>query len=494
MARRRIRVLTRQGELIRAGFARARAELGVAESFPPAVLAAARSVATRAPIRESVVSRIDATDIDFVTIDPVGSKDLDQALHIESSGAGYRVHYAIADVAFFVDPGSAIDVEAHARGVTLYCPDERIPLHPTVLSEGAASLLPEQHRPAVLWTMDLDARGELVSTHVQRAWVRSRSQWAYDQVQRHLDGASRLDDQPVDHSAAAVFALLKTVGALRVDREQERGGVDLPTPEQVVEEDGPGFRLVFRAPEPVEAWNAQMSLLTGMAAADLMLDHKVGILRTMPPPAAEELDRVRRTAAALGVDWPTEFSYAELMRGLDAHTPSHAAFLTLATVLLRGAGYTAFDARDGDDMPSVTTHSAVAAPYSHVTAPLRRLVDRYATEVCLALCAGTNIPKWALDALPKLPAEMAAADRRDGALERASVDLVEAVLLSHRVGQSFRAMVVEQRNSHSVVQLTDPAVRADAFGDLPLGQAVFVRLVEADPDRRVVRFEPAALP
>jgi len=494
VARRRIRVLSRQGELIRAGFSRARAELGVAEDFPAVVIAASQAVAARGSDRDFAAPRADATDIEFVTIDPVGSKDLDQALHISSHQDGYRVQYAIADVAYFVDPGSPIDLEAHARGVTLYCPDERIPLHPTVLSEGVASLLPGKHRPAVLWTLDLDSRGNLVGTNVQRAWVRSRSQWAYDEVQRHLDGTTRPDDRLVDPPTSEVFRLLETVGTMRVDRERERGGVDLPTPEQVVEEDGPGFRLLFRAPEPVEAWNAQMSLLTGMAAADLMLGHRVGILRTMPAPAADELERVRRTAAALRVDWPAGMSYPDLMRGLDPHTPSHAAFLTLATVLLRGAGYTAFDARDGEEMPEVTAHSAVAAPYAHVTAPLRRLVDRYAAEVCIALCAGLEIPPWVLEALPALPAEMGAADRRDGALERACVDLVEAVLLSHRVGQSFRAMVVERRNSYSVVQLADPAVRAHAFGDLPLGHEVFVRLVEADPARRVVRFEPAALP
>ena len=86
--------------------------------------------------------------------------DLDQALHIERRGRGYRVHYAIADVAAFVPADGPVDLEAHRRGETLYGADHRTPLHPTVLSEGAASLLPEQVRPAVLWTIDLDATGE----------------------------------------------------------------------------------------------------------------------------------------------------------------------------------------------------------------------------------------------------------------------------------------------------------------------------------------------
>jgi exoribonuclease R len=79
--------------------------------------------------------------------------DLDQALHVDRAGDGFRVHYAIADVAAFVTAGDAIDVEAHKRGETLYGADAKIPLHPKVLSEDAASLLPDQMRPALLWTI-----------------------------------------------------------------------------------------------------------------------------------------------------------------------------------------------------------------------------------------------------------------------------------------------------------------------------------------------------
>ena len=82
--------------------------------------------------------------------------DLDQALHIERDGDGYVVHYAIADVAAFVTPGDPVDVEANRRGETLYGADSKVPLHPKVLSEDAGSLLPDQVRPALLWTIKVD--------------------------------------------------------------------------------------------------------------------------------------------------------------------------------------------------------------------------------------------------------------------------------------------------------------------------------------------------
>src|SRR5690606_9200995 len=101
--------------------------------------------------------------------------DLDQAMFVERRGEGYRVHYAIADVAAFVSAGDAIDLETHRRGETLYGADAKIPLHPKVLSEDAASLLPEQVRPALLWTIDLDATGEGIAVDVRRARIRSRA-------------------------------------------------------------------------------------------------------------------------------------------------------------------------------------------------------------------------------------------------------------------------------------------------------------------------------
>lgn len=119
-------------------------------------------------------SRIDARSVPLVTIDPAGSMDLDQAVHIERrAGGGFVVRYAIADVAAFVAPGSGVAEESLERGQTIYLPDEPARLHPEELSEGSASLLPEVDRPAVLWTFELDDAGEVDAAHVERALVRS---------------------------------------------------------------------------------------------------------------------------------------------------------------------------------------------------------------------------------------------------------------------------------------------------------------------------------
>ena len=459
MLSRRLRVSP--ADALREGFDQIRAEAGVPEAFPPDAQAEAEAAAGSAD--DSPDARVDRP---FVTIDPPGARDLDQALHIERREDGHRVSYAIADVGAFVTPGGALDREAHARGLTVYAPDEKTPLHPPVLSEGAASLLPGEWRPAVLWTLDLDARGELTATHVARRVVRSVAQHTYEDV------------------PSEVAEVLREVGERRLVLERARGGVRLERAEQEVVREGDGWTLHHRAPLETERHNEQISLLTGIAAAKLMLDAGVGILRTQPPPDEESLARLRLQAAGLGIEWPQATPYPEFARTLDPAVPAHAALIQEAGGVGKGAGYTAFDGAP----PEVGEHFAIAAPYAHATAPLRRLQDRYVLACCLAACAGEPVPGDVRAALPALPAEMAAATKRTRTVERGVVDLVEAVLLQGREGERFAAVVVDD----GVVQLREPAILAKLEGDAPEpGTAVTVSLVRADPEARKVAFAVA---
>src|SRR5690606_37236308 len=138
-------------------------------------------------------------------------------------------------------------------------------------------------------------------------------------------------------------------------------------------------------------------------------------------------------------------------------------------------------------------HAALAAQYTHATAPLRRLVDRYTGEVCLALSAGEPVPQWVLDALPDLPATMQTSSQRAGRYENAVLDLAEAIALAPRVGETFEGAVVEVYGKdprRGDIMLAGPAIlaRIESDADLPLGDRVRARLVEADPGSRRIRF------
>ncbi|WP_171162025.1 RNB domain-containing ribonuclease [Streptomyces sp. I05A-00742] len=489
MPRRKMRVTDED----RAPLQRALRELRERTHAPTGFPADVRAEADRAARRRPRVPVYDATALPLFTVDPPGAKDLDQAMHLarRGKGGGYRLHYAIADVAAFVAPGGALDAEAHRRAVTVYYPDTRVPLHPAALSENAASLLPDHDRPALLWEFDLDADGSVVRTDLRRALVRSRARLDYAGVQRALDTGTA--DEPL--------VLLRETGLLRQELERRRGGVSLDVPEQeIVRQDG-RYVLEYRTPAPAEGWNAQISLLTGMAAAELMLTAGTGVLRTLPAAPGGAVAALRRVARALGVNWPDDMSYAVVLRALDPGHPQHAAFLQECTTLLRGAGYTVFDRERPAERPPPAdpVHAAVAAPYAHCTAPLRRLVDRYTLELCLAAVTGAAPPEWVRTALDALPAEMATGTRRAAEAERESVDLVEAALLRDRIGEVFDAYVVDvvaSRPTAGTVHLYEPAVVGHVEGDgdgppLPLGHRLRVRLIEANPGRDKVWFAPA---
>ncbi len=473
-------VIARDAEVC-SGFDRIRAELGVPAGFPDAAEQEAVQRADDGPRLPpgAPADPVDRRDTPFLTIDPPGSRDLDQAYDAERRGDGYRVHYAIADVAAFVTPGGAVDAEARERGVTLYSPDGRAPLHPTAISEDAASLLPGRDRWAAMWTIDLNPDGAIADARLERAVVRSREMLTYAEAQGAIDNG---DD--------GALALLAEIGNLRREREVARDGVNLQRASQeIVRADGE-WRVIYDTPLPVEDWSARISLLTGIAAAEIMLEGGVGILRTLPMPDEETVAGLRRRADALDIRWPDRMSYPTFARGLRAGDPRRVAMISQAARGLRGAGYEAFDGAPPDD----PGHAAIAANYAHVTAPLRRLVDRFANEVLIALCAGAAPPAWAREALPELPRLMNRARSRDRALERATLDYLEAVILTGRVGESFPATVVDidDRGERATIQLPEPAVVARMpAGALTLGERITVRLIAADPRERTLTFAPA---
>ena len=460
-----------QSELAEA-LAALRASLDAPVEFSEEAQAEASAVSPAAP-------ELDMRDVAFATLDPPGSKDLDQAFHLARTGTGFEVRYAIADVPSFVTAGGALDAAARERGQTLYAADGSIPLHPRVLSEDRASLLPGVERPALVWTFALAADGAVSDFRLERALIRSREQLEYASLQRALDAG---EDSPA--------TLLREIGELRIAQERARGGASLNLPdEEVVRADDGTYEIVRRSPLPVEEWNAQLSLMTGMAAASLMLDAKVGVLRTMPQPDEKSFAAFRRQTEALGRPWKTG-EYGEYLRGLDRQDPLTLPVLEAAAMLFRGAGYVTFDG----SVPADAEQAAIAAPYAHATAPLRRLVDRWSLAICLAVASGEDVPAWARDSLPELPGLMQASSQRASKLNSATINCVDAALMTPFVGSRIEANVIELRDGdRGTIQIADPAVTASA--PVPAGAAagdvVSLQVVRADIAKGELEFSAA---
>ncbi|MDX6495715.1 MAG: hypothetical protein QOE17_1701 [Gaiellales bacterium] len=441
-------------------FVRIRREFKLPESFPEDVLARAEGAAAGAWTREG---RNDLRDLRFVTIDPPGSMDLDQAMLLERSGDGYLVRYAIADVSAFVTTGDAVDREAWSRGQTIYCPDERVPLYPPSLGEGAASLLPDQERPALVFAIELDAAGRETSARVDRAIVRSHARLAYGEAE---------------------IPWLEQIGTLRIALARSRGAVTLDAPAQTVVTDpgSPcGYRLELETRRQDEDWNAEISLLAGMAAAGLMERRGLGLLRTMGGADSYRIEQLRHAARGLGVDWPADVPYADFVTRLDPSQPHQAALLEEARGVMGHAGYIFFEGTP----PEGSEHAGIAARYAHTTAPLRRLADRYVLDL---LAGGGD-----RDALSRLPDVMAESGARAGQIERAIIDAVETRLLEYRIGEHFQAVALENDRRGTVIRIAEPAVRARLHAEPPPkpGDLLTVELVRADPVSRSLEFRSA---
>ena len=455
-------LIDREGALS-LGLADIRRQFQVPSAFAADVLAEADASAAR-----PLAGHADWTSMVFATLDPQASTDLDQAFAIETSGADIILHYAIADVAWFVSANSALDREAWNRGTTIYMPDGKASLYPPRLCEDAASLLPDVDRPAVVFTVRIDPAGTATLEGAVRAIIRSRAKLAYETVQPQ--------DLPV------AFTELSR----RIEQAEDARGaarVDAPEQELAIGPDGK-FRLAFRPQLPAEQQNATMSLAANLAIADILLAHHTGLFRVMAEPDDWAINRLRHSAKALGLTWPRQESLKQFEAGFDAANPRDAAFQTA----IRRAGPKAAYAPYQDGV--VPWHTAMAATYSHATAPLRRLADRYVIEATLLVANGQVVPDDLTAAFQRLPAVMATAEEKSGQIDRVVLDLAEAVTLEGCEGSRFQAVVTDVDDRDTRIQLSDPAVvsRIDGKGAMP-GDAITVELIKADVAHRQVAFQ-----
>jgi len=460
-----LKALVDRARALTDGLAAIRTQFQLPAQFP----AEAEAEATAAAARPRT-DHVDRTDVAFVTLDPASSTDLDQAFAIERSGNDLVLRYAIADIGWFIADGGPIDTEAWKRGETIYLPDGKISLYPRLLSEGAASLLPDAQKLAILFTVRIAPDGAATLDGVERAVIRSRAKLGYATV--------RPEQLPPDFAELSrrIQAAEQARGASRVD----------PPQQQVVELPDGSFSLEFRPMSPMENANAALSLASNLAVADALYSHGTGLFRVMPEPDDWAIRRLRHSAKALGVDWPKDVTLEQRQKDLDPNDPKQAAFMLAIRRAGTHASYAPFKAGERP------WHSAMRATYVHATAPLRRLADRYVTEAALAIANGQAVPDRASAAFQILPEVMNRAEAKAGQVDSAVLELAEAVVLADRVGETFAGTVTDIDQRGARIQLADPAVltRIPPNG-AAVGDPVRLRLDEVDPARRLSRFSIA---
>ncbi len=213
---------------------------------------------------------LDWTNQAFVTIDNPDSRDLDQALLIESSTQGYRCRYALADASFYVKPGSHLFKEALKRGASYYLPGRSIPMLPVALSEDLISLNADVQRRALVFDMWLTPEGVCTQTDIVRARIQSFAKLSYEGVQRWLDERPDPNDPEIPVQAQVSLKLLKELGQKLIDQAQDRDVIQFDRRETDIQLNGEQFELRERDRYDTERYNEQISLLCNMQGAKLL--------------------------------------------------------------------------------------------------------------------------------------------------------------------------------------------------------------------------------
>ncbi len=460
--------------------------------------------------------REDWREVPLVTIDPVDAKDHDDAVYARAdtdpkNPGGFVIDVAIADVASYVTPGSALDREAAARGNTVYFPDRVVPMLPERISNDLCSLRPGLDRPAIAVRMVVGADGRKREHRFHRVLIRSFGKLHYAQVQAAADG--RPDDATAPLLDLVIAPLYAAYGAVKRARDQ-RGPLDLDLPERkiLLKPDNTIDRVI--SPQRLDAHRLieEFMILANVSAAETLERAGVPLIyRVHDEPAAEKLHALQEFLATLDISLPKSGALRpdgfnrilDRVKGRDIENLVNEVVLrTQAQAEYAAENYGHFGLN--------------LKRYAHFTSPIRRYADLVVHRALIRALklGGDGLPvAETIRSLAELSARISAAERRAMAAERETVDRLIAHFLADRVGAVFEGHISGVTRSGLFVKLDDTgadgfipaatlgddyfrhherghALIGDAGGETyRLGDAVTVRLVEAAPVAGALRFE-----
>jgi ribonuclease R len=498
--------------------------------FPDAALAEAEAAK-----EATLAGREDWRMIPLVTIDPADAKDHDDAVHAEpdpdpGNPGGFILHVAIADVAAYVQPGSALDREALERGNSVYFPDRVVPMLPERISNDLCSLKPGVNRAALGLRIVISARGEKQDHSFHRVLIRSAGKLAYQQAQATIDLASEVGtgsreaksglgaiDNGGDNATGPLLdpvlrPLYAAYGALKAAREA-RSPLDLDLPERKLVLDRQGHVQDVIIPERLDAHRLieEFMILANVCAAETLEKARVPLLyRIHDNPSLEKMSALREFLETIGISLPRQGAVRpELFNRILARVKESPNATLANEVILRSQAQAEYS-------PENIGHFGLnLRRYAHFTSPIRRYSDLIVHRGLIrALGMGKDgLPETSFDQMREIGARISAAERRAMAAERETVDRLIALFLADRVGESFSGRIAGVTRAGLFVKLdrtgADGFIPASTLGDdyfrhdeaghaltgsrtgesYRLGDGVKVRLVEALPMAGALRFE-----
>jgi ribonuclease R len=380
----------------------------------------------------SIRGRTDLRDIPLVTIDGADARDFDDAVFAEPTGDGFRLMVAIADVAYYVRPDSALDTTAWTRGNSCYFPDRVVPMLPEALSNGWCSLRPNEDRGCLFVEMQVDAAGRKTAHRFGRGLMRSAARLTYEQVQAAHDEGADLG-VPI----APLYAAFRVLLAAR----EARGTLDLDIPERkvVLDDQGKVAAVAPRARLDSHRLIEEFMVLANVCAAEeLERLHQPCVYRVHAPPSDEKLDNLRTFLRGFDISLPpgNQIHPRDLDRVLKKVAGTEKAPL-INEVMLRSQSQAAYS-------PDNIGHFGLSlARYAHFTSPIRRYADLLVHRALIrGLKLGVGgVAEAEAARLPDTCEHISATERRAAVAERDAIDRYLAAFMADKVGAVFEARV-----------------------------------------------------
>lgn len=407
------------------------AMLGIPHVFPTEALAQARAARGVTPD-----GRTDLREVPLVTIDGADARDFDDAIYAEPDGDGFRITVAIADVAWYVRPGSALDREARLRGNSVYFPDRVIPMLPEDLSNGWCSLRPHEDRGCLFIDMRVTADGGISGARFGRGVMRSAARLTYEQVQAARDGAPDTTMRSLpDGLLNSLFGAWACLSRARA----RRGTLDLELPERLVHLDERGQIAAIRPRVRLDSHRLveEFMIAANVAAAHYLEGRHIPCLyRIHAPPAPERLENLRRALDMMGLSLPATGALhaTDLDRVLRQVSNTDQAGL-VNELILRAQNQAEYS-------PEPVGHFGLSLPaYAHFTSPIRRYADLL-THRALLVATGLE-PGPAPDhaTLEETGQAITRTERRAAQAERDTLERYAATWLQTRVGTVMEAHI-----------------------------------------------------
>lgn len=424
------------------------------QQFPSEALAEAED-RSRVVYEEDDPHRLDWRAIDFITIDPETAEDHDDAVFAKRLPDGsIRLFVAIADVSAFVPEGGALDLEARRRSASLYLPGQVVPMLPPVLSNQAASLVPDEDRAAMVLELRLDPEIRVRSHRVALALVRSRAKLTYQNASEVLESRGASGAEKAKKHAETILLLDELAQHLRA-RRKERGAIAFETSEVVIQTDERGLPAriarashgpwLSRAHQLVE----ELMLLANETVAGMLREKQAkALFRTHDAPSGARAMQIIEAARRHGVELDASVALDPAALRKVVRAISDRALRDEFSALLLDAMPSALYASHRQDHFALATRH-----YVHFTSPIRRYADLTIHRAIRRTLNGDSAAPNDIDT-----EEVNRGQQRARAIQREVADLYAALLMQHRTGETYRGTILRALKHQWIVALEHPAV------------------------------------